>query len=146
MNRRTQIAVRVSIRGEDLRPQEVADQLGLTPSKWQHEPGDEFGVEGDERRRADGFCAFSSHAEVSPDADIEQHASWMLDRLAGHEDLLAQWVRDGWSVRFQVILVMNTRSGRILASSRSMRRLADLGLAIEWTMIHAPDHAGFETM
>jgi hypothetical protein len=68
----------------------------------------------------------------------------MLDRLVPHAELPAERQRLGRGLRLDVVLIMNTRSGGVVASSETMRRLADLALSIRWTAVYAPDHTGFQ--
>ncbi len=141
--RRTQTAVHLGVRGADVRPDEVANLLGLPASPWKHEKGDTFDAAGP-HQRTDGFCAFSSHAAVAPSADFEEHALWMLDRLTPHVALLTEWQHKGWLLRLDVVVVMNTRRGGFIARSEILRRLADLAIPVRWVALYAPDHTGFQ--
>jgi|SRR5580700_5792558 hypothetical protein len=43
-----------------------------------------------------------------------------------------------------VVVIVNTRSGGVIAGSESMHRLADLALSIQWTAAYGPDHTGLQ--
>jgi hypothetical protein len=110
--------------GENLDPQRVTAQLGITPSQT-HRAG--------ERSKFGGVYPTGYWALTSKDAldteDLEEHIDWLLRQV---EPISVQWLEQQAGVRADVFCFVEINSGAGLPfSSTLLGRLAALNLLLD---------------
>ncbi len=127
--------VALHVRGSDVEPELVAERLELSATA-SHRRGDAVGGDDPNERHKDGWCYFTSHAEIARDAPFDVHAAWLLVRLEPHRSMLLGYADRGWRLLLEVTTWTDAAAGGPLVSAETMRRLADLALPVRWTTIH----------
>lgn len=127
-----QTRVGFQVRGLQVDPDDVSARLELVPSA-SHRRGDMV----DGQPRTDGWCYFTSQAEIGRDAPFEDHATWMLQQLEPHVEMLASWIQRGWRVQLDVITVTSASNGGPTVVPELLRRLAALGIPTCWRTVFA---------
>lgn len=121
-----EVYVRFFIRGKDIDPDEITQDLGIAPS-YKFQQGDRYG-ENNQSIRKQGLWSITSGGQVNS-TDLEPHLEWVLSQLEAAKSQLESILSTS-EIHAQISCVFNlfTLEWNDWLKPEMLRRIADLNI------------------